>query len=127
MAMGICRIPLTASVAPGQQYTFRFAVTVPAAGTHTMKWGMLQTNVGLSYDLEAAATVSVTEDLGNVTFIHRTAWAVRSRAPTAPVRYSVVRAMNPTVTLRAERRRRLASRTCERFRYGADVHAAAVF
>ena len=66
---GLGRIDVTAPVAPGQQHTFNFSVTAPAAGDYSMQWGMLQEYVTW-FGLPANRPVTVTEDLGNVTFIH---------------------------------------------------------
>jgi len=66
---GTGRVALAAPVAPGQQYTFTFPVTAPAPGNYHMQWGMVQDGVEW-FGASAGSPVTVTEDLGNVTFIH---------------------------------------------------------
>jgi RHS repeat-associated protein len=44
---GTSRVALTASVAPGAQYTFTYNVTAPATlGTHNFQWGMIREGTG---------------------------------------------------------------------------------
>ena len=66
---GMGRVQLPVTVAPGQQYTFAFQVTAPAPGDYNMQWRMLQEAVEWFGDT-AGSPVTVTENLGNVTFIH---------------------------------------------------------
>ena len=60
---------LTAPVLPGQQYTFNFSVKAPAPDSYNLQWGMVQEEVAW-FGGAASSTVTVTENLGNVTFIH---------------------------------------------------------
>ena len=66
---GMHRVALGSTVAPGQSYTFTFPVTAPTAGAYTMQWGMVQDGVEW-FGASAGSPVTVTENLGNVTFIH---------------------------------------------------------
>jgi RHS repeat-associated protein len=66
---GLSRVVVATPVAPGQQYTFNFPVTAPAAGSYTMQWRMLRELVEW-FGARASSPVTVTENLGNVTFIH---------------------------------------------------------
>ena len=66
---GMHRVALGSTVAPGQSYTFSFPVTAPTAGAYTMQWGMVQDGVEW-FGASAGSPVTVTENLGNVTFIH---------------------------------------------------------
>ena len=66
---GMGRVQLPVAVAPGQQYTFTFQVTAPALGNYNMQWRMLQEAVEW-FGATAGSAVTVTENLGNVTFIH---------------------------------------------------------
>jgi RHS repeat-associated protein len=66
---GLGRVDIAKSVARGQQYTFNFQVTAPVAGSYDMQWGMLQESVQW-FGGTASGPVTVTENLGNVTFIH---------------------------------------------------------
>lgn len=52
------RVEMDRTVAPGEQYTFRFNVLAPKAGLHTMKWQMVQDGRGL-FGQESASTVEV--------------------------------------------------------------------
>jgi len=63
------RAELAASVAPGQQYTFNFRVRAPVAGTYDLPLRMLQENIEW-FGAIGNTRVTVTENLGNVTFIH---------------------------------------------------------
>ena len=66
---GMGRVQLPVAVAPGQQYTFTFQVTAPAPGDYNIQWRMLQEGVEW-FGATAGSAVTVTENLGNVTFIH---------------------------------------------------------
>ena len=70
MIWGVQRVDLASNVAPGQQYTFTFPITAPAAGTYTMQWQMMQRYVEWFGGL-ASASVTVGAPAGDtVTYIH---------------------------------------------------------
>jgi RHS repeat-associated protein len=66
---GASRVDMATTVAPGQQTTFNFQVTAPGPGNYDMQWRMLREQVQWFGDT-ATSPVTVTENLGNVTFIH---------------------------------------------------------
>jgi len=66
---GPSRLSVATAVAPGQQYTFSFTVKGPAPGTYDMQWRMVEDKVEW-FGATAGSPVTVTENLGNVTFIH---------------------------------------------------------
>jgi RHS repeat-associated protein len=66
---GLSRVAVATPVAPGQQYTFDFPVTAPAADSYAMQWRMLRELVEW-FGARASSPVTVTENLGKVTFIH---------------------------------------------------------
>jgi RHS repeat-associated protein len=69
---GVQRVDLANDVAPGQQYTFTFPITAPAAGTYTMQWQMMQRYVEwFGAVASGAVTVSPPAPVGDtVTYIH---------------------------------------------------------
>jgi RHS repeat-associated protein len=70
---GVQRVDLANDVAPGQQTTFTFPITAPAAGTYTMQWQMMQRYVQWFGDV-ASAPVTVAPPApapdGAVTYLH---------------------------------------------------------
>jgi hypothetical protein len=73
---GLSRVAVATPVAPGQQYTFNFPVTAPAAGSYTMQWRMLRALVEW-FGARASSPVTVTENLARSPSSTRTAWAAR--------------------------------------------------
>lgn len=68
---GVQRVDLDNDVAPGQQYTFTFAITAPAAGTYTMQWEMMQRYVQWFGGIASGSvTVNPPASVDNVTYIH---------------------------------------------------------
>jgi RHS repeat-associated protein len=69
MTWGVQRVALSQNVAPGQQYTFRFPITVPASGSYSMQWQMMERWVQWFGDI-AAQQVSVSGPGESITYIH---------------------------------------------------------
>ncbi|WP_426194211.1 RHS repeat-associated core domain-containing protein [Massilia sp. DWR3-1-1] len=67
---GVQLLDLASDVAPGQQYTFTFPITAPAAGTYTMQWQMMQRYVEYFGALASAAVTVGVASGDTVTYIH---------------------------------------------------------
>jgi RHS repeat-associated protein len=63
-------VALPVSVAPGQQYTFQFKVWGPSPGSYSLQWAMVYVGGNKWFGAITGSPVTVTENLGNVTYIH---------------------------------------------------------
>jgi RHS repeat-associated protein len=67
---GVQSVALPVSVAPGQQYTFQFKVWGPSPGSYSLQWAMVYVGGNEWFGAITGSPVTVTENLGNVTYIH---------------------------------------------------------
>ena len=67
---GVGRVGLATPVGPGQQYTFSFPVTAPAAGSYAMQWRMVQDAVEWFGGISSNAVEVGQAVIGDVTYIH---------------------------------------------------------